>query len=94
MGRRNETGHTNFENLKIEVQFDNNSGGSSVPSNQYENRNDKAGFGNHKRDNLQSSKPYNPRPNDKVTSKSMTSIIINELLRIFACWSFYLFTSG
>ena len=70
---RNETRNTNFENLKIEVQFDHASGGNrSLPTTQYESGKQKINFGNHKRDNFQSSKPQLRKPNEKVIISYIT----------------------
>ena len=83
-GGRNESRHTNFENLKIEVQFDHSSGGGQ--SNQYESGRQQASLGNHKRDNFQGSRPPLRKPNEKVLLRSaMSQYIFGFMLYYHSC---------
>ena len=79
---RNESGHTSYENLKMEVKFDHNPRRGHTQSNQNDREQEGNVLGGHKRDSFQPKTthkpPYNstqPHPSEKVLPKNTCTFL-------------------
>ena len=66
-GVTNDSRHANYENLKIEVQFDTSSErGRSAPPKEYGSGKERIPLGNHKRDTFQKPNTQNQKLHERV----------------------------